>query len=207
MSSSIRRQKTTLVLIASTMVAASLMLTGCGNVNPVPATPTSSPEPTTPAPIPVTTTIPVAGVPLKLTCNDVLSPEALYALKGGANFSNNPSFTPANGSAGSEIAALGGITCGYTNETSGDTFSVSVAEITSESMPSLKEQLSTKFSNQVVASFSPTDAFKGYFAVSNGVGDAQIATSKYWVSISSTIFGEAGDVQQLVDSIETTLGR
>jgi hypothetical protein len=189
--------------------AFALTLSACANPNPVPATTTKTaapaPEPTTPASNAPTE---VAGVKLTLTCDDVLSPDALYNLKGGANWANDDSFTPSSGTTAAQIVALGGIACGYTNQTSGETFSIAVAQVTPETVPVLHSKLEMLFgAGTAVKDFSPTSEIQGYFRTVSGTGQAQIATSAYWASITSDTFEVPADVSELVHDVENSLGR
>jgi hypothetical protein len=145
---------------------------------------------------------------MTLPCNDILSSDALYALKGGTNLAPDPNFKPATNSAAEKIVGLKGVACGFTNLTSGDTFNVSVAQLTPESITALKSALeSSPGAGALVASYSPTDQIKGYFSVAEGVGQAQVATSAYWISVSSDTYSEAGDAEQVVVDVENALGR
>lgn len=190
--------------------ALAVSLSACANTNPVPATSSSNTATAEPTPDtkPSTPAGAITSVPFGKTCDDILSPEALYELKGGANYSPNPNFTPAAGSTAAKIVAMQGATCGYVNETSGETFNISVAEVTPDSAAALKAQIASEFgANTLVASYSPNSTIQGYFKVANGIGEAQVGTSIYWISIASKTFEEPADVLQLVQDVETSLGR
>ncbi|MEN9751632.1 MAG: hypothetical protein RLZZ600_679 [Actinomycetota bacterium] len=191
------------------VTALGLSLTACANPNPVPATASKTAAPA-PEPTASETTAPaeLVGVPMSMTCEDVLSPDALYNLKGGANWAMDDSFTPSSGTTAAAIVALGGIACGFTNQTSGDDFSIAVAQVTPESVPLLHTQLEKLFgAGTAVKDYSPTASIKGYFRTVKGVGQAQIATAAYWASITSETFEVPADVSELVHDVENSLGQ
>ena len=204
---SARALRTGITVLAAGAVA--LSLAACANPNPVPATASKTsapaPKPTTPASVAPTELV---GVKLTLTCDDILSADALYNLKGGANWAPDDTFAPSSGTTAASIVTLGGIACGFTNQTSGDSFSIAVAQVSPETVPLLHSQLENLFgAGTAVKDFSPTSAIKGYFRTVSGVGQAQIATSAYWASITSNTFETPADVSELVHDVETSLGR
>ncbi len=186
-----------------------LALVACESPNPVAVqnSNTAKPEQTASATATASSTE-VTGVPMTLTCDDILSADALYSLKGGQNYEQNPDFAPKAGTTAAAIAGLKGVTCGYVNQTSGETFTIAVAQITPESMPTLKEHLVTTLTtSSFVPSYSPSKSVDGYFAVTRGVGEAQVATSAYWIAIASDTFSEPGEVEEVVHDVEKSLGR
>ena len=195
-----------LVVVTSALV---LALTACDSPNPVAATHSATPssEPSATATAAPTSTE-VTGIPLNLTCADILSSDALYALKGGMNYDLDPNYAPKSSTTAAAIAALKGVTCGYVNQTSGETFSIAVAQITPNSMDTLKTHLvETLTPSSFVPSYAPNKSTEGYFKVSKGVGEAQIATANYWISIASDTFSEPGEVEQIVQDVEKALGQ
>lgn len=212
MSAQLSRRILRIAGIALAASALPLALSACANTNPVPVNSSSASASTEPSPSASASasTDPNAIVPVALskTCDDILSADALYAIKGGTNFAANPKYKPAAGSTAAKIAGMKGVTCGYINQTSGEQFSIAVAEVTPESAAPLKRQIANDFGNSgLVADYSPTPAIQGYFKVSNGIGEAQIGTSIYWVSIASATFEAPTDVLELVHDVETSLGR
>ncbi len=184
-----------------------IALAACESPNPVAVKNSPKPEPTASASATPTSTE-VTGIPMSLGCEDILSADALYALKGGQNYEQNPDYAPKAGSTAAVIAGLKGVACGYMNQTSGETFTIAVAQITPESMPTLKDHLLTTLTtSSFVPSYSPSKSVEGYFAVTRGVGEAQVATSSYWISIASDTFSEPGEVEQIVQDVEKSLGR
>ena len=194
---------------ALAVCAVVLALVACESPNPVavPTTKSAKPQPTASASATASSTE-VTGVPMSLSCEDILSADALYSLKGGQNYEQNPDFAPKAGTTAAAIAGLKGVTCGYVNQTSGETFTIAVAQITPESMPTLKDHLLNKLTtSSFVPSYSPSKSVDGYFAVSRGVGEAQVATSAYWIAIASDTFSEPGEVEEVVHDVEKSLGR
>ena len=210
MSALLLRRPIRIAALTLALSALPLALTACASANPVPvdsSSATASPSPTT-DPSPSESPAPNATDALNKTSDDIHSPVALYELKGGSNFSLDPSLKPASGSTAAKIVSLQGISCSYVNETSGETFTVSVAQVTTESAAALKAQIANEFGKSaLVASYSPTSTIQGYFRVLNGVGEAQVGTSNFWISIASKTFETPGDVEQLVQTVEDSLGR
>lgn len=187
-----------------------LVVSACASPNPVPAGTSSASQGPEPSASPEPTTNPdgITAVALSKSCDEILTPEQLYDIKGGANFAANPDFSPASGTTGSEILGMNGVSCGFINQTSGETFSVSVAQVTPESAAPLKERIANSFgSSALVAAYSPTPAIQGYFKVNNGIGEAQVGTSAYWISIASDTFEGPTDALELVRDVETSLGK
>jgi hypothetical protein len=186
-------------------------LTACTNPAPVPATSTSSatssPTPTpTQTPTPTPTAPALQGVALSLSCDQLLSADALYALKGGSNFTSDPNFKPASGSPAAAIALLQGRTCGFVNQTSGEKFNFSVAQLTPTSIAIVKATAtSTLGANAIAKSYSPNKNVIGYFTADDEVGHIQIITPKYWIVISSSLYGQADDALDLVTALESSL--
>jgi hypothetical protein len=197
------------VLIALTAVVGSLA--ACSNPAPVPAPSTSAAtESSTPTPTETPTPTPTApalqGIALSLSCDQLLSSDALYGLKGGSNFTSDPNFKPASGTPAATIASLQGRTCGFVNQTSGEKFNFSVAQLTPASIAIVKATAaSTLGANAVAASYSPNKNVIGYFTVVDEVGQIQIITPKYWIVISSSLYGQADDALDLVTALESSL--
>ena len=210
MSAQLSRRLIRIAGITLALSALPLTLSACANPNPVPATSSSPTASDKPAESSAPTTDPAAIVPVAFTksCDEILSPDALYALKGGTNYALNPDFAPAANSTAGTITSMDGVTCGYINQTSGETFSIGVAEVTPDSAGALKAKIAKDFgASNLVASYSPNSNVQGYFKVTNGIGEAQIATSAYWIAISSATFESPSDVLQLVQDVEKSLGR
>ena len=168
------------------------------------ASPEASSEPTVSvAPAPT-----IVGTPTGLTCDDVLAPDDLYALKGGANLSLDPKAQPGSGTMAARLVALKGISCVYTNNSSGEKFTVGVAKPTASSMSLVKRTIASEQGSAYrVTSYGGLPNTVGYFRVYNGIGLASVATSTYWFSVSSDTFETATDAKQIVLRIEKSLGK
>jgi len=195
------------------LAAVGFGLTGCLSPDPVPvggagasvaAAATELPVPAESASAKPTPTI--VGMSTGLTCDDVLSADDLYALKGGANLSHDPNAKPASGTMAARLVALNGISCVYVNNSSGEKFTVGVSKPTQASMPLVKSTIASEQGAKYrVSSYSGIANTVGYFRVYNGIGLASVATSAYWFSVSSDTFESATDAKQIVLRIEKSL--
>ena len=147
------------------------------------AAPTAAPEPT--------------GTPVSLTCDQVLTADDVYAFN--PNYGAQPDFTPADGSKAATAVEYEGMACAWLNQTSGDTFEVSVAQPNDTLMATLK-------ADAVSASKAvPTYGELGFFGMNSGIGTAQLFTGAYWVTVSSVDFIEPGDAQTLMAAVVSHL--
>ena len=150
----------------------------------------------------------IIGLATGLTCDDVLSADDLYALKGGTNIALNAKATPASGSMAARLVALKGIACVYVNESSGDKFAVGVARPTTSSMPQVASTIQREQgSANRVPTYSVITGAVGYFKVYSGIGLASVLTPTYWYSVSSTTFETSRDAKQIVQLIQKSLGK
>ena len=150
----------------------------------------------------------IIGLATGLTCDDVLSADDLYALKGGANIALNTKATPAAGSMAARLVSLKGIACVYVNESSGEKFTVGLARPSASSMPLVTSSIEREQgSSYRVPSFSVLTGAVGYFRVYNGIGLASVATPTYWYSVSSTTFDTSVDARQIVQLVQKSLGK
>ncbi|GAB3606915.1 hypothetical protein GCM10027413_23240 [Conyzicola nivalis] len=163
------------------------------NTAPTPtSTKTSTPEPTaTQAPISV-------GSPVTIGCNQLLSPEAIYAFN--PNFGLSESFTPEPGSEAATIVEAKGLACGWVNQTSGEALTVAVANLPTDKLTDLKNNFVTT-SNSV-----PTYDVEGYFEYDGTRGSAEAFSGPYWVSAVSPAFFEPGDAQPIIAAALAGLG-
>ncbi|MCU1439976.1 MAG: arginyl-tRNA synthetase [Rhodoglobus sp.] len=162
------------------------------------ATPTPSAT-ATQVPTPTPTTSPSAGpdaVPLSIPCAELITPDAMYAY--------SPAFAlvdqaPASGSLADRALDYQGTACTWVNESSGETIVISVAQLSDGTLAALRSELD--------ASSTPVTAFgvDGYFDIVGGAGEAQVLSGPYWLTATSPVFGEAADVQDLVDAALSTL--
>jgi hypothetical protein len=185
-----------------------MVFAGC---TPGAGTPTASPsstaaptgEPTT-APTETVTPTPTptpAGTPLSLSCDQVLSPDDVYAFN--PNFGTAPDYKPSGGSAAETAVSYDGVACGWLNQTSGEIIEVSVAQPNDILTPRLKDA-AIEDSKPVPTYGTPPDV-DGFFTNAAGAGEAQVFTRGYWVALSSVAFFEPGDAQQLVAAVVSHL--
>jgi len=173
------------------------LLAGCAleskAVDPVASstpTRTSTPTPTqtaTPTSTPVST---VDGIPITITCDQLITPQAMYDYN--PNFSLKADYKPAAGSLAAQVATQKGLTCGWVNQTSGDLIEVAVAHLPAAHLTELKNTLVTT-SHSV-----PTYNVEGYFLLNGKTGEAQAFSDPYWIVATSTAFFEPGDAQPIV---------
>ncbi len=189
--------------------ALATLLTGCVSPDPVPVTGSTHETATDrPATIPTESTqASITGVPTNTSCARVLSADALYSLKGGANYTLIGDITPAPGTTAAKLVDLRGLSCTYVNDTNATSFTVAVARITPETMPLAKEQVDARLGQSARASIYETSAgCVGYFATGNTVGEAQVLTDTFWVDVSSDTFETPQDAAQIVASVLKGLG-
>lgn len=186
-----------------------MALVGCSAENleasetPKPSTSaaaSSAPEPgESSAPEP--TEEPIVGVPITLTCDEVLSPQAVYDFN--PNFGTDPNYAPADDSLAASIVEYSGLACGWVNQTSGETFEVAVAEIPGEGLDTFKNQAGAQ--STMVPTYGHGGGFEGYFTVNDGVGEAQVFSGSNWIVVSSTAFYEPGDAIPVVEPVVAAL--
>ncbi|WP_167047871.1 iron ABC transporter ATP-binding protein [Salinibacterium sp. ZJ454] len=164
------------------------------------ATASSAPEPTesaTPEPEPE----PIVGVPITLSCDEVLAPQAVYDYN--PNFGTDPNYAPADGSLAASIVGYSGLACGWVNQTSGETFEVAVAELPDAALDTFKNQAGAQ--STMVPTYGHGGGFEGYFTVNYGVGEARVFTGSNWIVVSSTAFYEPGDAIPIVEPVVAAL--
>ncbi|MFD1715974.1 iron ABC transporter ATP-binding protein [Amnibacterium flavum] len=191
-------------LLAASLLAASVVLAGCTS-NPV----APAPAETTDAPAPVeTTTAPVAspepttptGIPITFTCDQLLTPEQVYAFN--ANFGANPQYVVEPGTVAAEIVALQGISCGWLNQTSNELIEVAVAHLEPADIEARKNEL--VISSHLVPTYNNV-ADEGYFTTDGTIGRADVFVGEYWLMMRSSVFFEPGDAISLVEPAATNL--
>jgi hypothetical protein len=195
MTSVLRRSAVPLLIVAIGLS----VLTGC-----VPETaqdpelqgPNPSGDPTG-QPVPTLTAAPT-GTPVGQSCDDLISPDDIYALN--PNLGLLDPYDPAPGSAGASAIAYQGVACRWQNQTSGDNIDVSVADLDEASLTALKN---AAFADSEMV---PTYGDEAYFtAGANGVGTAIVFQGSFWVVAESPMFLEPGDAKPVIDSVLTAL--
>jgi hypothetical protein len=163
---------------------------------PVVAEPTATTEPDPVTPSPTATQDP--GIPVTLTCDQLISPEQLYDYN--PNVGVNPAYQAETGTTASKIVSQQGVACGWSNQTSNETIEIAVAHLSPAAIETLKNSLVTT-SNPV-----PTYGDEAYFSVTNGLGEANVFQGDFWIYSRSTSFIEPGDAAPLMDDVLTSLG-
>ncbi|HEX7834679.1 MAG TPA: hypothetical protein VF479_04330 [Pseudolysinimonas sp.] len=189
------RHAVTPVALAALAIA---LLSGCtpdGDGTGPTSGPTTSPTPSS-EPTPVPTDQPV-GVPITATCDELVSPETLYAYN--PNFGLIDTFTPADGSSAASALTYRGVACSWQNQTSGDTIDVSVAQLDEDSLTALKN---AAFEDSEMV---PTYGEEAYFPVDSGVGVAQVFQGPFWIVAESKVFFEPGDATEIIQSVIAAL--
>jgi hypothetical protein len=187
-----------------------LVLSGCASdAEPTPtgsaaATSTASAEPTesaapssSPTPTPEAT-----GSPISQTCVELLSLQDLYDFN--PNYGTAPNFAPAAGGLAESALDYNGLTCGYSNQSSGELIELSLVEPNDVLMTTLKQQADAD--SQAVPTYGTPPAVDGFFTYLGGNGQAQVFTETYWVTLSSPAFGEPGDSERLMSAVLGHLG-
>jgi hypothetical protein len=184
--------------VVATAVALAVGLTGCiqsttalpGTTASATATRSASPSSSaseTPSPTPS------SGAPTFVeNCSILLTPDQVYAFN--PNFVADPSYKPKAGSIPAKIAANGGQTCGWLNESSGSLLEVAIATPTATALNAAKTAASGG---------TPIDANgkPGYFAVVNGVGSAQFFFGSFWLDVASGDFTAVADAQSVYPTV------
>jgi hypothetical protein len=160
------------------------------------ASPTATPTPSvTSSPTP-TPSAGALGTPTKIGCSTLVSAQAVYDFN--PNFGLDGGFSPQAGSAAATAVADGGTACNWLNQTSGDTFSFSVARPAAGQLGTIRA---------TAASGTPASGLgdAAYFSTSGGVGRVDVFRGAYWLTATSVYFGSAADASDLVKSALGTL--
>ncbi len=142
-------------------------------------------------PAPTLTAHPV-GTPVDITCDELVSPDAIYAFN--PNFVLIDDFEPADDSVAATALSYSGVACRWQNQTGGDNIDLSVASLDDDSLTALKN---AAFEDSEMV---PTYGEEAYFGINGQVGTAQVFQGPYWIVVESTAFLEPGDATEIVDS-------
>ena len=187
------------------VVAATIALSACaGGAKATPTTAhTASGAPAaSPTPAPTPTPTPTApATPVTLSCNQVITPDQLYAYN--PNFGTDPGYAPKAGSLEATIVTDKGVACGWLNQTSNDVIEIAVAKPPAGDLDGLKNSAIT--ASQPVPTYGVPPQVEGYFALRGNKGEVQIFTGAYWVVANSSAFQEPGDAAPLMQSLLTNL--
>lgn len=183
MSSPVARSLTALVL--AFVVAGAV--TSCA---PTPApTPTESAAAPTATPVPSPTESPVdEGAPVTLGCDELVAPSVIYAFNPNTVFDEDYSRATDTGAA--NAVELGGVSCAWINQSSGDIFTVAVAHPSTAQLADLE-----------AAAGTPSIAWDGTFDGNDGSSLAQAFVGGYWVVIEYDFLVEQGDVVPIMDAV------
>lgn len=190
-----RRTRSGLIALVPLAIVASV-LSGCATPDASPtktpsATPTSS-ETSEPSATPTPTPTPTVA-PIGFGCDTVLSADDIYAFN--PNYGVAPDHSPSTGAI-ADAAALGGVACAWSNQTSGEVIEVAVAKPSSAELTA-RAQAAAGSSSAAPIYGTPPDV-DGYFTVVDGAGEAQVFTKGYWLVARSSAFGEADDAAKIV---------
>jgi hypothetical protein len=196
----------TRILAAVLTVTGMLALAACTSnpVQPVPepagSTGATIAPSTTPVVVPTPTPTPTGptSFPVTLTCDQVVTPEQLYAFN--PNYSATPGYAPTAGTDPATIVSLQGVACSWINQSSEDTIEIAVAHLAPADIENLKNQL--VLSTPSVPTYGGVD----YFVNDGTVGEANVFSNDYWIVARSVEFFEPGDAVGLIQSVKTNLG-
>jgi hypothetical protein len=184
------RLRSTVILVALAVIG-TLGLAGCvpgpgSTTSPQPSsTPSQSTSPSAssiPSPSPSAS---VAATPTKIPCANLVSAQVVYDFN--PNFGLDNSFSPKAGTAAASAVADQGTACSWLNQTSGDTFEVSVARPNPSDFRSLKAKAAA-------GTPAPGLGDAAYFSKSGLVGRVDVFTGSYWLVATSVYFGTAADL-------------
>jgi hypothetical protein len=157
------------------------------------AKPSSSPTPTPEA----------TGSPIAQSCGDLLTLQNIYDFN--SNYGTAADYAPTAGSLAETAATYNGLTCGYSNQSSGELIEVSVVAPNDVLMTTLKQQADAD--SQAVPTYGTPPTVDGFFTYAGGSGQAQVFTGTYWVTISSPAFyNEPGAAEDLMSAVLGHLG-
>jgi hypothetical protein len=185
--------------IAAVLIG-TLALSGCVGDSAKPAA-SSSPSATkagggaaaTPTPTPTPTDPPT---PVTLTCDQVVTPDQIYAFN--PNYGAAPDYSPKADSLEKQAADWQGVTCGWSNQTSNDLIEVAVAQPPASAMEGLKNAAVT--TSQPVPTYGVPPEVEGYFKPGTA-GEVQIFRGAYWIIATSPAFFEPGDAAPLMQNV------
>jgi hypothetical protein len=192
----LRSRAAGLALVAATSIT---LLSGC---TPEPSEPTDTAAPTSSAspsaePTAVPTEEPEAPTPFAMSCDELLTPDQLYAFN--PNFGADPGYEPAAAAVVTVVEDDAGTACGYLNQTSGEIIEIGVATPSPNAAEARRNDAA--LASKPVPTYGTPPEVEGYFSQAGGTGEAQVFHGPYWVVIESAALFEPGDAQQLVASI------
>ena len=189
MDTTITRSLSALALSVAVLAGAS----ACAIPEPAPTngasgSPSTSPS-TTPTPEPE-----LDGLPVIRSCDELVSDRTIFDYN--QNFVAEDAFTAPAGTKASEAVALGGLVCGWVNQTSGETIAVAVTNPKAAELQTLKD---------AAASAKPAITFDGYFTAGEDDAQAQAFTGLYWVVVETDFAMGDSEIEPFVTSAVTSL--
>ncbi len=164
-------------------------------------TPEAEPQPDLPGPNPSgdasgepapTLTAQPVGTPVEIDCNELVSPDAIYAFNPTVVLIDD--FEPIDDSVAATAVEYSGVACRWQNQTSGENIDLSIANLDDNSLTALKN---AAFEDSEMV---PTYGEEAYFGINGQVGTAQVFQGPYWIVAESPAFFEPGDAVPIVDS-------
>lgn len=146
-----------------------------------------------------TPTATLSGTPLTMSCTQILSLQNVYDFN--PNYGENPNFKAPDQIV--PLTKIGGVACGWINQTSGDTFAVGIAQPDAASLTTIANATAASYTAVPTYGTSPVE---GYFGMSGSTGVATVFANGYWVVVASDAFLEPGDAAPLVASVLANLG-
>ncbi|HEY0258221.1 MAG TPA: arginyl-tRNA synthetase [Lacisediminihabitans sp.] len=136
------------------------------------------------------------GTPVTLPCSSLTPAQVMYDFN--PNFGLDAIFTPKSGTPAARAVADRGIACNWTNQTSGDTITFSVARPAASELTALKTAAAAGTS---AAGYG--DA--AWFSSAGQVGRVDVFRGDYWLTVSSVYFGSAADASSLISAALSAL--
>lgn len=133
---------------------------------------------------------------LSINCESLLSAETLYEFN--PNVGANPEHSPS--ARGVEAQSYGGLTCGWVNQTSGDTISISLARFDEPSLGVVRATAVSREGAEPVG-----DGIEGTLRRVNGAGALEVFEDSYWIVLESRMIVEAKDSATLITEITANL--
>jgi hypothetical protein len=151
------------------------------------ATATPSANSPTPTPTP-TASAPSAAIAVSVNCSALISAQQMYEFN--PNFGLDASFAPKSGTSAAKAVADKGVACNWTNQTSGDTVTFSVAKPGAAALGSLKSAASAGTAASGLGEAA-------WFSAAAGSGTLTVFKGEYWLTAVSVYFGAASDATDL----------
>lgn len=148
----------------------------------------ATPPATSPAPTPSASAASNATA-VSVKCDSLISAQQMYDFN--TNYGLDSSFTPKSGTSAARAVSSKGVACNWTNQTSGDALTVSVAKPGPADLRSLKSAASTG-----KAASGLGDA--AWFSAAAGSGTLTVFRGEYWVTAASVSFATASDASDLM---------